>query len=129
LTIIAFCLNTNEYRTFRVDRVKNIIESDKAFTIEHPSLEDFLKSTKKTEKLEEVIISIPKDKEAIIGDDKYYYGLVSRKEVKQNIELTFLTFSIDKFAHWYLSFSDVAKIVSPEKLKENIREIIACISF
>lgn len=126
--LIAFCLKTNEYRTFRVDRVKNIIESDKSFAIEHPSLENFLKTTQKTEKLEEVIISIPKEKEMMIEDDKYYYGLVSRKEVNQNVELTFLTFSLDKFARWYLSFADTARIISPNTLKDKVDIILKNIS-
>lgn len=46
-----------------------------------------------------------------MNDDKYYYGLTSEKEIGDMFELHFLTFSISKFAHWYLSFADSATII------------------
>ena len=126
--LTAFCLACKDYRTFRVDRIQNIVELDKSYTIQHPPLKNFLDNTRKVQNLEEIVIRLPKDKERLIGDDKYYYGLISKKDVEQSVELTFFTFSIDKFAHWYLSFADIATIISSEKLKEKIRNIIQSIS-
>ena len=126
--LIAFCLSCQDYRTFRIDRIQNIVELDKLHIIEHPSLENFLDNTQKTQDLEKIVIRLDKSKETLIGEDKYYYGLISTKVIEQSVELTFLTFSIDKFARWYLSFSDIATIVSSEKLKDKIRTIIQSIS-
>lgn len=44
------------------------------------------------------------------------------------IEIARKPFSIDKFAHWYLSFADIATIISSEKFKDKVRNIIQSIS-
>ena len=65
---------------------------------------------------------------SMINDDKYYYGLTSEKEIDNMIEYRFITFSISKFAHWYLSFADVATIITPNSLKHEVKNIINNIS-
>lgn len=60
----------------------------------------------------------------MMNDDKYYYGLISEKEIGNMIEFHFLTFSISKFAHWYLSFADSATIIKPDSLKYEVKNII-----
>jgi len=126
--LTAFCLSCRDYRTFRVDRIKSIVELDKLHTIEHPSLENFLDNTQETQDLEKIVIRLDKSKETQIGEDKYYYGLISTRVIDESVELTFLTFSIDKFARWYLSFADIATIVNSEILKNKIRTIIQNVS-
>ncbi|WP_418892683.1 hypothetical protein [Limibacterium fermenti] len=56
-----------------------------------------------------------KGRMSLLEDDKYYYGLMDEKEAEEHVELSFLFFSLEKFARWYLSFADVAMILSPEK--------------
>lgn len=63
-----------------------------------------------------------------MNDDKYYYGLTSEKEIGICLSLHFLTFSISKFAHWYLSFADSATIIRPDSLKYEVKNIINNIS-
>jgi predicted DNA-binding transcriptional regulator YafY len=121
--LIAFCLTRKEYRTFRVNRIQTVNELSEDFSKHHPPLKDFLDDVRKTQDLEEVIILLKKDKASMVDDDKYYHGLFAEKEIGDNMELSFLTFSLDKFARWYLSFADVATIVKPEALKNKVRNI------
>ena len=95
---------------------------------EHPPFKKFLDEFYDKEKLYEVVIRIEKDKTSMINDDKYYYGLTSEKEIDNMIEYRFITFSISKFAHWYLSFADVATIITPNSLKHEVKNIINNIS-
>lgn len=95
---------------------------------EHPSLEKFIREFYDKEKLHEIVIRIKKNKTSIMNDDKYYYGLTSEKEIGDMFELHFLTFSISKFAHWYLSFADSATIIRPDSLKYEVKNIINNIS-
>lgn len=122
--LVAFCQIKNAYRTFRVDRIQRIDHIEGTFTKRHPPLKDFLNEVSKTEKLDEIVVRVEKDNISMIDNDKYYYGLFSEKEIEDYIELSFLTFSLDKFARWYLSFADVAKIISPVSLKNMIKEIL-----
>lgn len=122
--LIAYCRTKEQYRTFKVSRIQTLETTDILFTTQHPPLQDFLHKVRKAKGLEEVVISIPTDKLSILNDDKYYWGLFAEREKGDKTELSFLTFSLDKFARWYLSFADIATIVSPNKLKGKVLQII-----
>lgn len=126
--LIAFCHTREGYRTFRINRIHSIIELDLTFTKQHPSLNFFLEEFRQTQELEEVVINIKKENVPIMGDDRYYHGLFSEKEIGDAIECSFLTFSLEKFARWYLSFADMATIIKPDKLKHIVKEIMKTIS-
>jgi predicted DNA-binding transcriptional regulator YafY len=126
--LIAFCLTRNEYRTFRTDRIHTAHELNENFSKQHPPLKDFLNGVRRTQDLEEVVIRLKKDKASVVDDDKYYHGLFSETQTGDSVELSFLTFSLDKFARWYLSFADAAVIVKPAALKDRVRDILRNIS-
>lgn len=126
--LIAFCHTRNEYRTFKLNRIQEMSESGETFTKEHPSLNDFLEDTRKKEDLKEVVIRLKKNNISILGDDKYYHGLFSEIENGEYVELSFLTFSLEKFARWYLSFADTATIIQPDSLITEVRNILNRIS-
>ena len=67
------------------------------------------------------------DKQIIpyFGDQKYYNGFVSQKEVGNKIEMTFLSASLNGFARWYLLFGDNADIVSPKELKDIVKNVLS----
>lgn len=125
--LIAFCLLRNDYRYFRVDRISHLTITDKTFKKEHPSLKSFLKEISNEKELHTVIISVDKDVVKHFGDQKFYNGFVSQKVIKDKVEMTFLTGSLEGFARWYIMFGDRADVISPESLKKRIREIASVI--
>ena len=126
--LVAFCQTRGEYRTFRVDRIQTVIKLNTSFTKQHPPLKDCLENIMKKQELEEVVIKLKKNDTSVMDDDKYYYGLFSEKEEGDSIEFFFLTFSLDKFARWYLSFADMATIIRPNALKDKVKKIVESIS-
>lgn len=122
--LIAFCNTKKDYRTFRVNRIQEIINTDKDFEQEHPPLSSLLKSLKDKDSLQEVIIEVSKNDLSFIDDSKYYQGLISEKDKEDKVELHFMIFSIDRFARWYLSYIDIAKIISPNSLKTAVKGIL-----
>lgn len=56
--------------------------------------------------------------------EKYYHGFVSEKIMGDNIEMTFLSASLEGIARWYLMFGDNAKILQPTALKKQVKGII-----
>lgn len=122
--LIAFCNTKKDYRTFRVNRIQEIINTDKDFEQEHPPLSSLLKSLKDKDNLQEVIIEISKNDLSFIDDSKYYQGLITEKDKEDKVELHFMIFSIDRFARWYLSYIDIAKIISPNSLKTAVKGIL-----
>lgn len=121
--LIAFCNLKDDYRTFRFSRIQKITSLNVDITINHPSLNSFLQKLKINQNLQEVILEVNKADYQQLDSQKYYYGLVSEKVKDNTIQLNFMIFSIECFARWYLSFADVASILSPINLKDRVREI------
>lgn len=126
--LVAFCLLRNDYRHFRVDRISHIELTDKTFKKEHPSLQSFIKEISKEKELYTVVILVEKEIVRYFGDQKYYNGFVSQKALKDKIEMTFLSGSLEGFARWYMMFGDRAEVISPEPLKERVKKIARAIS-
>src|SRR6185437_14736588 len=126
--LVAFCHLRNDYRNFRTDRISNISLTNKFFKSEHPSLRSFLKKISKEEKMFTVVMQINKDVVKYLGDQKFYNGFVSQKTLKDKIEMTFLTSSIEGFARWYMMFGDQAEIISPKEVNARVKQITNVIS-
>ena len=59
-----------------------------------------------------------------MGEQKFYNGFVSQKEIKDKMEMTFLTQSLEGFARWYMLFGECAEIVTPRKLVDAVKKNI-----
>ena len=121
--LIAYCQMRQDYRNFRIDRITNINTTTLSFQKEHQSLKTYLSQISTEEKLDTVIIKIEKSAVKLMGDEKYYRGFVSQKIIDDMVEMTFLTSSITGFARWFLFLGDRAEIISPDILKEKVKEI------
>lgn len=126
--LIAFCQLRNDYRDFRTDRISKIVTTEHPFRKEHPSLKTYLKQISKEKELYTVVMTVNKDAIPFIGDQKYYNGFVSQRQLKGKTEMTFLTSSLEGFARWYLMFGDRADIISPDVLKKRICVLAGIIS-
>ncbi len=126
--LIAFCRMRNDYRDFRVDRINHLVVTDKIFHNKHPTLKAYIAQTAKEQELDLVIMRVDKKVYAHLEHQKYYSGFVSEKTIGSQIEMTFLTASLEGFARWYLMFGDQAEILSPDSLKERVGNIAANIA-
>jgi predicted DNA-binding transcriptional regulator YafY len=126
--LIAYCLLRKDYRTFKFGNINKLIITDEYFDKLHPSLKTFLSKESKEKELHTVVLLIDKEIIQHIGDQKFYNGFISQKEVGDKIEMTFLTSSLMGFSRWYMLIGDHADIVSPPKLKEFAAEIVSAIS-
>jgi len=126
--VIAFCHLRNDYRDFRIDRISNISHTVQKFMKEHPLLKAYLKQLSKERELETVVMRVDKKIMKHFGEQLFYNGFVSQQELKGNIiEMTFLSYSLEGFARWYMMFGDHAEIISPNSLKGIVRKISATI--
>ncbi len=125
---IAFCRLRNDYRTFRADRIIDFKILDECFQTQHPTLKEYLKIKSKQDDLQTVILRVEKRLSKYLSTQKYYYGFVSEEEKDDRIEMTFLSASLKGFASWYLTLARGADIVSPDSLKQDVRDLIEEIS-
>ena len=126
--LIAFCWLRNDYRNFRIDRIVKSKLAEQPFRKEHPPLKTYLKEiTKEKKDLHTVVMCVEKDIMKHFGEQKFYNGFVSERELNGKIEMTFLTTSLEGFARWYMMFGDHAEVMTPKSLKNRIKEISSSI--
>jgi predicted DNA-binding transcriptional regulator YafY len=126
--MVAYCRLRKDYRTFKFGSINKLTVSEEEFKKQHPSLKTFLSKVKKETTLQTVVLLINKTILPYFGDQKYYNGFVSQKEVGDKMEMTFLSGSLNGFARWYMLFGDQADIVSPQSLRDIVKEVLASIS-
>lgn len=121
---LGYCHLRKDYRQFRTDRILGIQKTDCDFTIEHDSLETYLK---KNETIPTTKVRILASKKIInyLRYEQKYHGFVSEKEVNDEIEMTFMSRNIEEgFSRWFLTFGDYAEILEPQRLKDRVLELI-----
>jgi predicted DNA-binding transcriptional regulator YafY len=122
--LVAFCRLRKDYRDFRTDRISYIRSTDTQFLTQHPPLQSFIDKMKQEKELHKIVIRVDKSVIKYFGEQKYYNGFVSQKEVKDKMEMTFLTSSLTGFAKFFLFFGEHADILEPLGLKATVQEYI-----
>ncbi|HEY2582123.1 MAG TPA: YafY family protein [Mucilaginibacter sp.] len=125
--LIAFCRLRNDYRDFRIDRINSVLVTDKIYDNKHPTLKAYIAQTAKEQELDLVIMRVDRSVYTHLEFQKYYSGFVSEKAIGNQIEMTFLTNSLEGFARWFMMFGDKAEIISPDSLKERVGNIASAI--
>jgi predicted DNA-binding transcriptional regulator YafY len=122
--LIAWCRLRNGYRNFRTDRVQSMEVLTERFEAQHPALQSFIERTRRERTLVKAVIRVDKSALRYMGDQHYYHGFVSQIDTGDQIEMTFLTESLNGLAHWFLWLGGQADIMEPEELKKLVLNTI-----
>ena len=125
---IAFCHLRNAYRNFRSDRIANIELTERSFMLQHAPLNEFLDQVREQQNLQLVVIKVDRRIIRYIHEQRYYYGFVSEKIVGEEVEMKFLTASLEGFARWFLMIAPNSKVIEPNSLKVLLKKLVAEIS-
>jgi predicted DNA-binding transcriptional regulator YafY len=126
--MIAYCTLRKDYRTFKIDNIRYLSITAIHYDKQHPALQSFLKKVSKDQELNTIIIRAEKEVMKYLGDQKFYMGFVSQKEMDGKIELTFLSSSLTGFARWYMLFGEQAEIMEPYELNALVKKNIQTLS-
>jgi predicted DNA-binding transcriptional regulator YafY len=117
--MFAFCRLRQDYRDFRVDRIKSVQSTDTLFDPRRrDDLSKLIAKMACESDVKPACVRFDKAMARFVGDQKYFFGLVEEKTIDRQMEMHFLTASYDHMAHWLLSYVDAVEIVSPDRLKE-----------
>ncbi|MBN2213093.1 MAG: YafY family transcriptional regulator [Bacteroidales bacterium] len=123
--LIGYCRLREDYRDFRIDRIKNLTLTDEKFSSEkRMSLHEFLQGLYQSSNLEPVVVRFEKSIISFVEKPKYYYGYVDQKDLGNQVEMYFMTDSMEYMARWIIMHGSKADIVSPEKLKDVVRDLV-----
>lgn len=126
--LIAYCRLRQDYRHFRTDRISFIHATGRHFDQQHPSLQSFLDQLSRDKQVTKVVILVEKFVLPYLGEQKYYCGFVSQREVDGKMEMSFLTASLKGFSKFYLLFAEYAEVLEPIELNTLLRENIEAIA-
>ncbi len=121
--LIAWCRMQKDYRDFRFDRMLDVQHTEDGIFINHPSLKDYLANVYEQRNLHQVVLRVDKEAALHLGEQKYYNGYIGETPVGDELEMSFLTISLEGFARWYMSFGDYASIIEPDSLIERVKSI------
>lgn len=119
--MFAFCRLRQDYRDFRMDRIKSVQSTDTFFDPRRrDDLSKLIAKTADESDVKPACVRFDKTTARFVGDQKYFFGLVEEKTIGRQVEMHFLTASYDHMSHWLLSYVDAVEIVSPNRLKQSM---------
>jgi predicted DNA-binding transcriptional regulator YafY len=116
--LVAWCRMRNDYRDFRISRIKKLSEKEESFqSARHPSIQEYLTQVRSEAQLQEIVVNIKKEVAKYIGEQKYLYGYVSEEVCGNCIRMKFLSSFPEYLGRWLLSYTDAATVQSPDSFK------------
>lgn len=122
--VLAFCLLRHDYRSFRLDRIRQSTLTGTPFTRKHPALRELREDLS-------VMPAIPIRVRADLKTahflfwDRDSYGFYKEEKTGDHVMMYFnCTVHPTAFVRWFLKFIDVADIMEPLALKEELMEIL-----
>lgn len=119
--LIAYCRLRNDYRDFRMDRVKTLHILDETFVRgKNDTLDAYFDREMTRQDVMKMVIRINNKLASHIREQKYYYGLVEEKVGETHTEMTFFGSSYNYFISWVIGWGSAIEIVSPPELKTEV---------
>lgn len=127
--LIAYCQLRNDYRDFRVDRIKQLKILDQTFKRRQNLTvkEYFYNLTQANTEFKEICLRFDKSAALQIQTIKYYYGFIDEELNGSTVDMTFITNDMKYMARWLLMYADGFEIVSPDELRILMREQISAL--
>ena len=117
--LIGFCRLRQDYRDFRVDRIRQLTETRQTFLRQSLlSLQEYLDQIRQTENLQEVIISFEKNTARFAQEQRYGFGFVSETEENGRVQMRFMTQFLDGLGWWLLMYGNAVTVESPAALRD-----------
>lgn len=119
--LIAYCRLRNDYRDFRMDRVKSLHILDETFVRDkNDTLDAYFDREMTRQEVKKMVIRINNKLVPYIREQKFHYGLIEERMGETHTEMTFFCSSYNYFASWVVSWGCSIEIVSPLELKSEV---------
>lgn len=124
--LIAFCRIRQDYRDFRVDRIRELIDTEQTFSRrDRLSLQEYLDRVHKTDlPITDAILVFHKSVVRHIQEQKYSYGFQQEDDLGDWVRMHFQTPWPEGLARWLLMFGNTVTIEQPESLTVRMRALV-----
>jgi predicted DNA-binding transcriptional regulator YafY len=119
--LMAWCHLRNEYRNFRLDRVKKIELLETDFSRQHPPLQTLRATEQEPEKAQTITIKIARQHARNLYWERDHFGF-EKEEYSGDEVLMHFRFAYDTcyFVRWFLMFADMGQIIAPVQLQQEV---------
>lgn len=125
--LIAYCQTRKAYRTFKVDRIKELQVLNQHFDAKHIGLQEYIdqqnESWKEQQQFHLMEVGFKHPYVEFAEKRKNYFGFIEQTVNEDVTHMKFLNSSIELMARWLLQFGDQATVVGPPQLKDKIKTI------
>lgn len=123
--LIAYCLLRQDYRDFRLDRFSEVSVLDGE--IKQPNLfnlNDYFKKITRDIALHTIVLKVEESIFPQLKSSKYWFGLLEEQKEENYYQMTFANSNLHTFAKWVLSMEDKVEIISPDELKQYVKDYV-----
>ena len=125
--IVAFCLERKDFRQFRSDRIQQIALLSTCCSANHTTMDEFIATRRTYRELPKTQVRLLVDKSFAhyMQGQRNHYGFLSERSIGSQVEMTFASGDIEQaLPRWLLMFGDKVKIVEPQALRDNFRQLV-----
>ncbi|GAB4018919.1 helix-turn-helix transcriptional regulator [Spirosoma koreense] len=123
--LIAFCRTRQDYRDFRVDRIRQLTDTGQRFARpERLSLQEYLDRIGEDWNLAEAILVFPKSVTRFMQEQRHSYGFQREEDLGDRVRMVFQTPYLEGLARWLLMFGKAVTIEEPVEL-HNMMQALA----
>jgi len=121
--LIAFCRTRQDYRDFRIDRIKNLTDTGQRFARhQRLSLQDYLQRERHHHPTFEVVVCFRREVARFLQEQRYAFGFISEEPEGDRIRMLFRTPFPEGLCRWLLSYGKSVCVESPESFRQLMRE-------
>jgi predicted DNA-binding transcriptional regulator YafY len=122
--VIAFCLLRNDYRHFRLDRIKGVNTLDQSFSREHLSVEE-IGNQDSGATITKISVKVDRPFAHYLYWERQHFGYKTEELIDKHIFMHFdCEIHTTAFIRWFLEFVDIAEIIEPASLNEELKTIL-----
>lgn len=123
--VVAWCHLRNEYRNFRLDRIKKIDLLSEMFSLKHPPIQELRKQKDAEEAKQHITVKIAKQFAHNLNWDRDMFGFYKEEMDGANVLMHFrCRMEPCHFVRWFMMFADIGEIIAPVQLQEELISIL-----
>ena len=122
--LIGFCRTRQDYRDFRVDRIRHVTDTSQRFARrERLSLQQYLDRMKVDMPTISATVCFQKCEARYLVEQKYAFGFQREEDLGDQVRMYFETSHLEGFARWLLMYSNAVIIEQPDALLDRMQEL------
>ena len=124
--LIGYCRVRADYRDFRVDRIRELTDTNQRFPRhERLSLQEYLELIKRKFDRPSVVATVIFEKAIVrhLHEQKYIWGFLSEEDLGEHVRIQLCTPFVDGLARWLLSYGKYVTIEEPPLLLDKMRSL------